>query len=202
VRWTSDIPLPTGQPAPQHLPRVQEVNRAGVPLLGITFDRVQPGDASTREIQRMYLTGQPTSGVMRMSYTDNLGSGGTVDLNYNMSATDVSNAVAQMWGINFTVAEDTRSTSGVRNPIRSFTISSNVGTNGARPLLTAIAHPTSPGFAGGPYVINNDYFLRDNELAQLPLEPYIPSTGIGGVADTVPGLILRPRAQGTWTRGI
>ena len=54
----------------------------------------------------------------------------------------------------------------------------------------------SSSFIGGSYLINSDFFLRDDELTRLPTGVYTPPTG---AADSVAGLIIRPRAQNTWT---
>jgi hypothetical protein len=199
VRWTSDIPLPTGAPAPITLPRVLECNTDGVPILGVTTERVQPGHASRVEIEQLFLNGQPTAGNFGLTYVGNTGSGSSINLPYNVSAATLGTAVAQLWGAGFTIGEDSRPTTGVRYPIRSFTITATA--NGTKPVLMATVSPTAgvAPLTGGPFFINNDFFLRDNELAQLPTATYTPPSGI---ADTVPGLIIRPRAQGTWTRGI
>jgi hypothetical protein len=45
---------------------------------------------------------------------------------------------------------------------------------------------------GGPFSLNNDFFLLDSQLPSLP-------TGALST-DTVAGLIIRPRAQDTWLR--
>lgn len=42
-----------------------------------------------------------------------------------------------------------------------------------------------------PNPLNSDFYLKDNEL------PALPDSGISG--DTLAGLIIRPRAQNTWT---
>jgi hypothetical protein len=87
-----------------------------------------------------------------------------------------------------TLTEDTRSTSGVRYPIRSFKI-----TWSANGPVTGLSYDDSVStLAGGPFVIKQDFFLRDDELAALAVNAQ--------VSDTVPGLIIRARAQNTWTR--
>lgn len=198
VRWTSDIPLPTGAPTPVALPRGMETNSLGQPLLGIATERVQPGSGSRPEIQSIFLNGQPTAGNFYLTTGVQI----TSNLAYNVTAGALQTAINAFTGIGaVTVAEDTRSTTNVKYPVRSFTVTWT--TNGARAQLggqvLSAALPLLAPLSGGPFVINNDFFLRDNELAALPLATYVPSIG---VPDTVAGLVIRPRAQGTWTRGI
>lgn len=198
VRWTSDIPLPTGSPAPVALPRGMEANSLGQPLLGVTTERTQPGTASRVEIQSIFINGQPNAGNFYLTTATET----STSLGYNVSAATLQSTINAFTGIgSVTVAEDARSTTGVKYPIRSFTVT--WGSNGARAKLGAqvlsAALPLLPPLSGGPFVINNDFFLRDNELAALPLTTYTPPIG---TPDTVAGIIIRPRAQGTWTRGI
>jgi uncharacterized phage protein gp47/JayE len=191
VRWTSDIPLPTGAPAPVQLPRVVETNSIGRPLTNVTMDRIQPGNVTRAEIQGFYITGQPVTGTFYIASPTVANTTPGVTFS-TWTATNVAAAISSLGITGHTVTEDVRPTTGVKYPIRSFHVTYGVGTR----ILptTAIL-----GVAGGPFVYNNDFFLRDNELAQLPVAAYTPPSGI---ADTVSGLIIRPRAQGTWTRGV
>jgi uncharacterized phage protein gp47/JayE len=191
VRWTSDIPLPVVGTTPQSLPRVYESNALGQPITGVATERVQPGNATRIEYQELYINGQPTSGTFTLSY----GGIASSTLTYNATAAQIQAALNAIPGLGtVTVTENTRSTTNVTYPIRSFGIS--WATVGARGPISYT--PVTP-FGGGPFLLNNDFFLRDNELAELPTDVYTPPTGI---ADTVAGLIIRPRAQGTWTRGL
>lgn len=190
VRWTSDTPN-----SPD-LVRVFETDRFGKPLNWPTIDEIQPGAATRQEIQGLYINGAPTGGSF---YITN----GSVSASapYNATATQVQTAISGMG--NITVTEDTRSTTGVRYPIRSFRIAyttavgNGVAANGAQPLLTAYVNPSATPLIGGPYIIKNDFFIRDDELARLAEDAFTPTVG---VPDSVPGLIIRPRAQSTWIR--
>jgi uncharacterized phage protein gp47/JayE len=180
VRWTSDTPN-----SPD-LVRVFETNRDGLPLLGVTFDRIQPGIAAVRpEIMSMYINGQPTSGNFTVKYN-----AAATSLAYNSTASGILTAISALSGMPTiaTLTEDTRSISGVRYPIRSFKI-----TWSANGPVTGLSYDDSVStLAGGPFVIKQDFFLRDDELAALAVNAQ--------VSDTVPGLIIRARAQNTWTR--
>lgn len=179
VRWTTDTPNSTD------LSRIYEVDANGVPLLSVSIERYQPGTASRQEIQSLFLVGQPTGGTFTLEYDTSF----TAALAYNVSAGALQTALRTATAdASLTVVEDTRSTTGVTNPIRSFRITWS--TNGARDEIAL-----SSNLTGGPYMIDNDFFIRDDELTRLPTNIYTPDSG---VSDTVPGLIIRPRAQGTW----
>lgn len=197
VRWTTDTPGSTDAS------RVYECDRFGAPLVNISVDRIQPGTTLLPEIQGLYVSGQPTTGFWTPTYNGNLGTA--------IAATGFTNAQLQtsLNGISggplVTVTEDTRSTTGVRIPMRSFRITKTTasGNGVASPgsLLTYVPKLNPAGLVavtGGPYVIKNDFFLRDDELARLAEFTYTPA--FGAIADTVPGLIIRPRAQNTWVR--
>lgn len=175
VRWSNDSPGNTS------VIRVQECDINGNPLCGVSVERFSPGTASTSEIQKFYITGQPTTG----KFTINNGT----PLLWDADATLIQTNLRTSTGIStLTVTEDTRPTDYVRSDqiIRSFTI--DFDDVGAQDLLEVTST-----LSGGPTVFSNDLFLRDNELASLP-------TGtITG--DTLPGLVIKPKAQQTWTGG-
>lgn len=187
VRWTSDTPN-----SPD-LVRVFETSKGGQPLLNVWTDRYQPGNASRPEIQGLYITGNPTVGNFALAWGGNT----TAALAYNISAGALQTAINAIPGIGTTtVTEDTRSTTGVLYPIRSFRITWSA--NGAKARITTQAPaPGTAILAGGPYVLKNDFFLRDNELARLAESIYTP---VIGTPDSLAGLIIRPRAQNTWVR--
>lgn len=182
VRWSSDMPN-----SPD-LGRVFETDLSGQPILGVTVDRIQPGAAVWQETQGLYLAGQPTSGSFLVNYN----AGASQTLNYNLTAAQLQTALRTATGDgSLTVTEDTRSTTNVKYPIRSFRIT--FGTLGAKNLITVV----SSTLAGGPRIINTDFIIRDNELATIPTGVYTP---VIGIADAAPGLIIRPRAQNTYLR--
>lgn len=156
--------------------RVTETDAFGNPRTGIIIDRVVSGSISPpiNEIQQAYITGAPTGGTFTLTQDDNV----TTPLNVNPASADVQSALVAA-GISATVT-------GSGTPASPFRI-----TLGSAPqsLITAdISRLT-----GGTYVFNNDYFLKDNEL------PANPQATISG--DTAAGLIIRARAQNTWTKG-
>ena len=185
VRWSADAPAVS-----EGTPRVIETNRNGDALLGITSDRVIPGAAAVNERQRLYLVGRPTSGAFRLTNGTNT----TANLDFDATAGEIQTALGAAFG-SPTVTEDTRSTDGVLHPIMSFTV--NLGTVGARALIIGALPTSALPLRGGDYVIGADFFLLDDELARLAND----TTDLTAeLPDTLPGLIIRPRAQNTWTR--
>jgi hypothetical protein len=179
VRWSNE----TNTTVPT---RIWETDASGLPLTNIVADRVQVGTASRPEIQGLYLSGQPTSGSVVFRWGGNNSTALTIP---NFTQANLLTTLNTMPGLgSIAVTEDTRTATGVRYPMRSFRISwASIG-NGSRELIT----PLPSGLAGGPYILKNDFFLRDDELAALPTDTQ--------PGDTVAGLIIRPRAQNTWVR--
>ena len=181
VRWSNDAPGATVAS------RVAECDVNGNLLTNVTVERVQPGRASGSprvEIQRLFITGRPTGGTFTLSYNGNV----SAALAYNAASGNIQTAItsAPISQAGTTVAIDGRTTAGVKYPITSHTITFT--TNIGRPALV----PDASLLTGGDYLFTSDFFLRDDELAMLP-------TG-KTATDTVPGLIIRPRAQNTWSR--
>lgn len=186
VRWSSDTP---NNP---DLSRVYECNVDGIPLLSVSTDRVQPGNVTRPEIQALYINGVPTGGQYKVVWNDLA----TADISYNASASSIQAAIRALSGMALVVvSQDTRTNVGVKYPINSFRVTWPA--NGAQLPLSIQTGTTI--LSGGPYIIDNDFFLRDNELTSLPDSVYSPPIGI---SDTVPGIIIRPRAQNTWTKAV
>ena len=185
VRWSSDTPNNLD------LTRVFECDINGNPLLGVSVERVQPGSGSRQEIQYLFITGEPTDGTFKLTWNNSL----TPTFDWNTTAATIESFISGL-GTTVTVTEDTRSNTGVDFPIRSFRIAwttavgNGTSLSGEQPVI-AVAEIEE--FVGGPFIFESDFFLRDNELASLP------AVALG--TDTVAGLIIRPRAQNTWTRG-
>lgn len=196
VRWSSDMPN-----SPD-LIRVVECDINGRPLVGVTVDVIQEGHgaltnkaaaavAARAEIQAIYLTGAPTSGTFKLRY--NTATSADISVASGTLVADITAALTAIGAPASTVTEDARGTAGVKYPIRSFRVTFTA-TGVVLPLQVV---PGSTVLGGGPFNIMSDFFLRDNELARLPENTYTPLTG---VPDTVPGLIIRPRAQNTFLR--
>lgn len=185
VRWSSDIPNSTATT------RVYECDIDGNPLTNVTIERQRPGSNISAgysvprpEIQRLFLVGRPTGGTFTLSWNGNT----TAPIVYNPSAAQIASALAGLAvPPSVTVAQDSRTALGVKYPISSYSITWSG--NGPQPAITA----NVSGLTGGDFSYRNDFFLRDDELAQLPTSAL--ST------DTVAGIIIRPRAQNTWVRG-
>lgn len=183
VRWSSDMPN-----SPD-LGRVFETDYTGQPITGVTIDRIQPGDIGLhQEVQGLYLSGAPTSGTFALNYS----AGTSQTLNWNLTPAQLQAALRTATADGaLTVTEDTRSTTGVRYPIRSFRIT--FGSLGPRNLINL----TNSTLTGGPRILNTDFIIRDSELATIPTGVYTPPFG---TPDSAAGLIIRPRAQNTYLR--
>lgn len=179
VRWSNDVPNN------QNLVRIYETDNHGTPLRGVYFDRIQWGATAKKEIQSIYIVGQPTSGVLKFKYFT---AEATIANVATVTAAELETAIntALEGKTTVTVAEDVRSTVGVINPIRSFR--ATFAATAKQPLPTV----NNSLIEGGGYTFDTDFFLRDDELPALPANAQ--------VGDTVPGLIIRPRAQNVWQK--
>jgi uncharacterized phage protein gp47/JayE len=187
VRWSSDTP------GGQDLERMYETNIDGQPLTGVSVDLISAGASDQEETQALYITGQPTGGTFALKYADRQ----TTLLPYNASADEIRialNALHSLVGTPVIVTEDIRGYADVRYPIRSFRIKW-VGV-GAKQTIQVLSSRLN-ALSGGPFIINNDFFLRDDELARLATAVFTPESG---TPDSAPGIIARPRAQNTWIR--
>lgn len=195
VRWTADVPKTTDEV------RVFETDINGQPLLGASVDRLVSG-GSVAEQQELFVTGNPTGGGFTLAY-DVSKTGVYVPIEIkelqgtpSHNQTYIQNQLAAQ-SITATVTEVSRPTAGVINPIKSYRIVfSSTAAHNLPAVINGIKEGENPHYTkrlvGGEYTFNSDYFLRDNELPLLP-----SGTQVG---DTVPGLIIRSRAQGTWER--
>lgn len=183
VRWSNDVPNTS------NTVRVIETDNAGNSLTRVSVDRIQGGTGSTKEVQGLYITGKPTGGNFTVNY--NLGLPISVEVK-NLTATTLATTINfNLGGSDVTVTEDVRSTVDVTEPIRSFVITFTA--NGAKELpVINRDEPLQKTITGGRNTFDTDFFLRDDELPALP-----EGATIG---DTLPGLIIRPRAENTWQR--
>jgi uncharacterized phage protein gp47/JayE len=187
VRWSNDVPNDN------NLVRVFETDNNGIPLRGVTGDRFRWGSTGDTAIQTLYITGNPTEGTFRLRYGAVEGELETTALPIaTVTAAELEAAlrIAHPEAPELTVTEDSRSLVGVASPIRSFRIAYGEEVAGI-PIPRAIYSTETP-VEGGEYVYDSDFFLRDDELPTLP-------TGLQE-GDTVPGLIIRPRAENVWQK--
>lgn len=189
VRWSSDTP------GAADVARVFETDLNGNPLANVTIERYQPGSTSLPEIQAMFI------GPMTGGHIDIASSSGSVSFTASDTLSHINSEIGSLFSPGaVTVTEDIRSTTGVRYPIRSFRITWT--SNGAHPLLIGSARTVTP--TTSPYIFDTDFFLRDDEQARIPAlytAPVIPLVALApNASDTVPGLIIRSRAQNTFIR--
>lgn len=171
VRWTRDVD--------STVDRIVVCDNNGNPLRTMQIDRQFAGGLSTAETQLGYFVGGPVGGTFTLS----LGDVTTGPIGYSPS---VPFMIFEMNLALSAAAIDVTVTSGSGTTSDPFIFT--YGEDGFQAnVLTC-----NPTLVGGPYSINNDFFLLDSQLPSLP-DGQIPG-------DSLPGLIARPRAQDTWTR--
>ncbi len=196
VRWTSDVPTASGDYA-----RVIETDQFGRPLTNVEIEERRRGTPTIgaipglAEIQQMVIGGTPTAGNFALRY----GAAYTTALSYNITAAQIRTAL-------LAISAPIDTVTGSGTPDNPFVIT--FAGVGERNLIESTSVPTrviNPvpvvnGFRDlyGDYVIDSDFFLKDDELISLATS--VDATTLGAVPDTVPGLIIRPRAQNTWSR--
>ncbi|WP_028058413.1 baseplate J/gp47 family protein [Candidatus Solirubrobacter pratensis] len=170
VRWSADAVH-----APSNY-RVAGCNVDGTQRTSVLMDTVVLGNASRMEQLSWYFTGTPQSGEWTIERTD---TGATTTLGVIVSNPTLRDALRTLTGDTMLDVQG----SGVATIPWVITYSAN----GVRPKLRL----KSTTFVGGVYTHDSDFFLADDELPSLP-EQAVPG-------DSVPGLIIRAKAQNTWS---
>lgn len=158
----------------QTLDRVIQTNTLGLPRAGGITEQTLVGVGVVKERQQFYITGEPEGGTYQIKHATNT----SAPIPYNANAATIAGAL-----VGFPFAR----TSGNGTPQAPYAVEFISG--GPQGNLIEVI----PDLMGGPQIHNTDFFLQDNELPALPTD-----TQDG---DTLPGLIIRPRAQSTWARG-
>lgn len=189
VRWSNDVPNDPD------LIRVWQTDINGLPLEGVFLDRVRWGIGGEKEIQALYTVGHPERGSYQLVY----GTGGAekteeiIPIEEGTTAAILEEQINKVLGAETVeVSEDDRSFTGVTEPIRSFRIEYKAAGKQTLPIVFYPPVPKDKPFAGGEYTFDSDFFLRDDELPALP-------TGMQE-GDTLPGLIIKSRAQNVWEK--
>jgi uncharacterized phage protein gp47/JayE len=189
VRWSNDVPNDPD------LIRVWQTDINGLPLEGVFLDRVRWGIGGEKEIQALYVVGHPERGSYQLVY----GTGEAekteeiIPIEEGTTAAILEERINKVLGAaTVVVSEDERSFTGVTEPIRSFRIEYQAAGKQTLPTVFYPPVPKDKPFAGGEYTFDSDFFLRDDELPALP-------TGTQE-GDTLPGLIIKSRAQNVWEK--
>lgn len=169
VRWSYELD--------STFDRVVETNANGVPRLGGIVDRQTGGQAAVQEIQRFYLTGEPTGGSYQIDYEGSVSNA----IPYNATLSDLQAALVPLSATLTAPTGLNGSANGT--PAHPFVL--QFGSTGAKELVQITS-----SLRGGPTIFNEDFYLSDDELTSLPTDAV---TG-----DSVAGLVLRKRAQNTW----
>lgn len=201
VRWSSDLPTTN-----QDIARVWETDRFGKPLLSVTAEHIILGTVSTPARQALYINGQPnfitetSPSYFKLKYSG-VTAAASIDLDSLTLAADIDAALESIAGLGVVaVTKDVRDTTSV-DAITSYTIQWDITSLGAKALIEPISH-----LKGSPStILYTDFILRDSELPALPIAAYSGATyDMGDVlmpVDTLPGFIIRTRAQSTFIRG-
>jgi uncharacterized phage protein gp47/JayE len=189
VRWSNDVP---NDP---NLVRVWQTDIDGQPLEGVSLDRIQWGISGEKEVQSLYVVGHPERGAYQLVYGEAEGekTEEILPIEEGTTAAILEERINKVLGAaTVVVSEDNRSFVNVTEPIRSFRIEYQAP---GKQILPTVFYPPVPSdkpLAGGEYTFDSDFFLRDDELPALP-------TGVQE-GDTVPGLIIKSRAQNVWEK--
>jgi hypothetical protein len=176
VRWSKELLSSPTDSAGSPRNRITEVDESGNALLNVLSDYRVYGGTSV-SVQQIYITGSPTGGTFVLTFDNGSGISTSAAIAYNASASTVQAQARAVTGDNSLTV--TGSGTATDPWVATF------ATVGARNLIQPVSSLT-----GGDKVYNSDFFLADNEL------PALPSGALA--TDSVPGLILRPRAQNTW----
>jgi hypothetical protein len=189
VRWSNDLP------STPNLIRVIETDVNGYPLHTPTVDRNFAGTSSSKETQRLYVPGRlgdfGVADSFTLTWTDTV-----LSTTFTTAAITLSTLTA---GTVQTAIQAAAPGSGLYNgitvsadvyapplqPIQTFKIQYNVNGTPFLPIVT-------PTVTQSTYTHDADFYLHDSELPSLPIGT-TPN-------DTVPGVIIRPRAQNTFVR--
>ncbi len=159
------------------------------------MDRLRWGIHGNKEIQALYVVGDPQRGAYELVY----GPGGAErtepiePVEEGTTTLRLEEEINKVLGAGTVkVSEDKRSHTGVTEPIRSFRIEYKTAGKQELPTVFYPLNPKDKPLAGGEYTFDSDFFLRDDELPALP-------TG-EQEGDTVPGLIIKSRAQNVWEK--
>ena len=181
VRWSRDITEKAGGKDASGNPRyrVVEVDNRGYPIANFLIDRLSYGSVGTTEVQIGYLTGNPTNST-------------TYKLKYEAAETAAIKASASATTIKSSLEAKSipiASVSGGGTALNPFVFTFN--STGYRSLLETTANQLyGSTTTSATTVFDSDFFLKDNHL------PSLPSGELS--TDTLPGLIIRKRAQNTW----
>lgn len=178
VRWSKELLSGSTDQEGSPRNRVTECDINGNQLTGLIIDRKTPGNGIVHEVHTIYQVGNPNGGLYKLQ----LGTVATADITWN------DNAAADKAAINAALtaasigAQITAGTGLTTDPwILTFT---------ATGYQTDVLELVDNRFLGGFFAFNSDFFLKDDQLPTIPVRQL--ST------DSVPGVIIRKRAQSTW----
>lgn len=175
VRWSSDIP------GSLDLDRAIETNRNGTPLFNVEVERIRSGTGSVEEIQRVYVRGAEGG-----TYILGLDSLQTSPIDVKATEDEIKTAIETAFSQTFDVVQVLENTDP-SDPYFAYDITWSIPEPQSLITLDEIK------LSGGPFVFDSDWILKDDEQARLAEDIQL--------GDTLPGIVIRPRAANTWIRG-
>jgi uncharacterized phage protein gp47/JayE len=185
VRWSREIVEKSGKTEESHKvdssgnlrARVVECDAEGHPLCNFVIQRQTYGHTGVKEVQIGYFTGAPEAG----HFTLTQGSLTTAKIAQTATVTEIRSALTTAG-----IAVEVITGAGTPSNPYIFTFS----TTGYNTPMTATSYLFPSSQINETTAFETDFFLKDDELPALPTGS-LPT-------DTLPGLIIRKRAQNTW----
>jgi uncharacterized phage protein gp47/JayE len=189
VRWSRDITEKEGSyPSDTDTSgnprfRIVECDEDGDPLCNFLVDRRTYGSTGTTEVQVGYYTGYPKAGKFKLKWTEGGSTKETGYITYGATAAEIKTAIN---AVKEKLIATVTGSGTVADPFvftyegKGFHSLFESSQNFLRGQTTV----------GATTVYDSDFFLKDDEL------PSLPSGALS--SDTLPGLIIRKRAQNTW----
>jgi uncharacterized phage protein gp47/JayE len=188
VRWSKDVLGSTSKDSngnPRN--RLTETNVNGDPLL-VALDQVYFGDGGTATKYKLYFPNATVDQLPSLSgtFTIQYGSQTAKSVTYsNTSATLLSNIQTAMSGFGSVVTIAGNGT--VADPF--------VITYSSKSDKNTLVISNTERLTGGPNIVNSDFFLKDDELAALPV-----GKTVNGTLDITSVMTIRVKAQNTWNQ--
>ena len=189
VRWSKDV-LGSATKDSDGNPRnrLTETNVNGDPLL-VALDQIYFGDGGTATKYKLYFSNATIDALPSLSgtFTIQYGSQTAQSVTYsNTSAILLSNIQTAMNGFGSVINTITGSGTVADPFIITYTSKSD---------KNALVIGNTERLTGGPNIVNSDFFLKDDELAALPV-----GKTVNGTLDITSVMTIRVKAQNTWNQ--
>lgn len=189
VRWSRDLVEKSGKTEETYKVdsssnprnRLVECDATGKPLCSFVVQRQTYGRTGVKEVQIGYFTGKPVGGKFTITQVTGAETKTTAKIAWNASVGTIKTALSSA-GINV------ETITGTGTPLSPFVFT--FSSTGFQTPMTTTSYLFPSTRVSTTTAYDSDFFLKDDELPALP-------TGILS-SDTLPGLVIRKRAQNTW----